>query len=124
MNNENAKENTINWASGLNVIAGIWLFIATWALNSQMGVSRNMDWIFGIVVFVLALVRLGARSQGGWASWLNVLVGIWLIIAPFACGYQSGAQEWNSVIVGIIVAILGIASGATGATRHHPTATA
>jgi hypothetical protein len=122
--NESTKQSAISWTSGINLIAGIWLFIATWALNSQTSASRTNDWIFGVVIVVLAWIRLSARSRGGVASWLNVLAGIWLIIAPFALHYETAAQQWNSVVVGIVVAVLGIASGATGATTGHPAATA
>jgi hypothetical protein len=42
-------------------------------------------------------------------SWANFVLGLWLIIAPFALGYSSvPAATWNSVIVGIVVAVLSI----------------
>lgn len=125
--NENERQGTISWASGINLIAGIWLFISAWAVTSMMGASRSNDLIFGIIVFVLSWIRMANRSRAGVASWLNVLCGIWLIIAPFALGYQGGGQTWNSVVVGIIVAVLGIVSGSAGATHttgHTPMTTA
>ena len=121
--NEESSQKTISWASGINLIAGIWLFISTWAVYAQMSAARSNDIIFGIIVFVLAWIRLANRARSGVASWLNVLAGIWLIIAPFALHYESNGQTWNSVVVGIIVAILGIVSGSAGATQH-PAATA
>ncbi|HVU34923.1 MAG TPA: SPW repeat protein [Opitutaceae bacterium] len=122
--NESEKQQTISWASGINLIAGIWLFISTWAVSSAASSSRSNDIIFGIIVFVLSWIRLANRSRSGAASWLNVLAGIWLIIAPFALHFETAGQTWNSVIVGIIVAILGIVSGGAGASTHHPAATA
>ena len=125
MNNSEAnKETAISWASGINLVLGIWLFISTWAVNSMLSASRTNNIIFGIIVFVLSWLRLANRAKSGVASWLNVLCGIWLIIAPFAMHYETAGQTWNSVIIGVIVAILGIVSGSAGATRHHPTATA
>lgn len=121
--NNNEKQTTMSWASGINLILGIWLFISAWAVSSSIGGSRTNDIIFGVIVFVLSWIRLANRSRSGVASWLNVLAGIWLIIAPFAVHYQTSGQTWNSVIVGIIVAILGIVSGSTGASTH-PTVTA
>jgi SPW repeat len=39
-------------------------------------------------------------------SGLNVLAGIWLIIAPWWLGYTSGDPKWNDVVFGIVVAVL------------------
>lgn len=122
MNNEN-RESTVSWASGVNLILGIWLFISAWAVNAMASSARSNDVVLGIVVFVLSWIRLANRARAGMASWLNVLAGIWLIIAPFALHYETVGQVWNSVIVGIVIAVLGIVSGSAGATRH-PTATA
>lgn len=41
-------------------------------------------------------------------STLNLLVGIWLIIAPFIFGYSTVAMMNDSVITGIVVAILAV----------------
>jgi SPW repeat len=40
--------------------------------------------------------------QPGW-SWLNLILGIWLVISPFVL-FASGVAMWNNVIVGIIIA--------------------
>ncbi len=50
-----------------------------------------------------------------WQNWLNVILGVWLILSPWIFGYvgKSGAL-WNSVIVGILVAVLAYGSNATG----------
>jgi hypothetical protein len=43
-------------------------------------------------------------------SWANFVLGLWLVIAPFALRYSTvpAAATWNSVIVGIVVAVLSI----------------
>jgi hypothetical protein len=48
------------------------------------------------------------KAPGAWASWLNVLLGIWLIVSPFALGYSgaAGIATWNSVILGVGVIVL------------------
>ncbi|MBI2952860.1 MAG: SPW repeat protein [Chloroflexi bacterium] len=44
--------------------------------------------------------------------WVSVILGIWLIIAPWVLRY-SGDQPatWNSVIVGIIMLLVGLYVG-------------
>jgi hypothetical protein len=41
-----------------------------------------------------------------WPSWIDFLLGIWLIIAPFALGYRglSGRATGEDVIFGILIA--------------------
>jgi hypothetical protein len=42
-------------------------------------------------------------------SWINFVLGLWLIIAPFALRYSTvSTAMWNNVIVGIVVAVLAI----------------
>jgi hypothetical protein len=42
-------------------------------------------------------------------SWANFVLGLWLIIAPFALRYNMiPTATWNNVIVGIVVAVLSI----------------
>ena len=54
---------------------------------------------------ILALVRW-SMHQSGW-SWLNLILGIWLVISPFVF-FLSGVAMWNNVIVGIIIAALAL----------------
>jgi uncharacterized membrane protein len=40
-------------------------------------------------------------------SWVNFVLGLWLIVAPFALLYRGiSAALWDNVIVGIIIAAL------------------
>jgi len=42
-------------------------------------------------------------------SWINFILGLWLIVAPFALHYRDITMAmWNNVIVGIVIAILAI----------------
>jgi len=51
-------------------------------------------------------------AGGGWrenvatAAGLNLIAGIWLIIAPFVLGYSNGDPYWNDIVFGAIVAVL------------------
>ena len=42
-------------------------------------------------------------------SWINFILGLWLIIAPFVLHFSNNpVATWNSVIVGVVVAVLSI----------------
>jgi hypothetical protein len=38
------------------------------------------------------------------AAGLNVIAGIWLIIAPFVLGYGDGDPYWNDIVFGALIA--------------------
>jgi hypothetical protein len=98
-------------ANILLVVGGVWLIIAPFVINyASVSQAAWNDVIVGIVVAVAALANMGARA--GWLSWLNFLLGVWLIVAPFALSYKSAAPTWNDVVLGVIVCILAAWSGA------------
>lgn len=105
----NTPERSEGGRSWVNVVLGIWVLISPFVLTFP---SQRMVWnnvATGIVVGIFAILRLSARSQSGW-SWINVLLGIWLILSPFVLGFVHGAALWNNVIVGIIIAALALSN--------------
>jgi hypothetical protein len=44
-----------------------------------------------------------------WASWLNLILGLWMIISPWVVGYAVNPTAlWNGVVLGILIGIAGI----------------
>ena len=42
-------------------------------------------------------------------AWLNVLVGIWLVLSPFVLGFPMGSRiMWGNLISGILVISLSL----------------
>jgi hypothetical protein len=96
-------------ASTLNVFAGIWLIISAWVLGfAGMRVPFSDTLLVGIAVLILAAILLAVPSAVG-LSWLNFLLGIWLIISPFVLGFTTvSARMTNAIILGILVAFFGL----------------
>jgi hypothetical protein len=57
--------------------------------------------VTGIVVGALAIIRW-VMGQPGW-TWINLFLGMWLVISPFVLVLGTAAM-WSNVILGIIVA--------------------
>lgn len=94
-------------ASWINVIAGAWLIISPFVLNYGSSTPSTNDTWLGIIVGVLALIRAFSSIRSTyWISWLSVVAGIWLIIAPFTLGYTNGTAITNDILLGIIVAVV------------------
>lgn len=102
--------NQVQTTSGINVLAGIWLFISAFVIYAHGPMVTN-NIIFGIIVTVLALIRVSGAYDQSWLSWLNALCGIWVIISPWAVmgtGANGPTQGMiiNNVITGAVVAVL------------------
>lgn len=97
----------VTTASGLDVLAGLWLVLAPFLLGYS-GTPLMNDIIIGLAVAVFAGSRLlGDGYKIAWPSWVNVLLGLWLFFAPFTLGYtEMSTALWNDVILGIVVVVL------------------
>lgn len=43
-----------------------------------------------------------------WQNWANVVLGLWLLVAPAVLGTitTEGANPWNSWVVGVAIAVI------------------
>jgi hypothetical protein len=94
-------------ASGLNVLAGIWLIIAPFVLSYGSGDSIWNDIICGVIVGVLALAKFGGLHRAVGLSWINAIVGVWLFVSAFWLE-ETATAGWNNIILGIIVFALAL----------------
>jgi hypothetical protein len=103
------RHSQVKWASGLNILAGLWLMASPWVL-AYVDISEPARWnslLVGMAVVVIAGIRFFLGYQAGWLSWANVVLGFWLTMAPFILQYETVTGFWNSVLVGLLIAFLG-----------------
>lgn len=104
----------------LDILVGIWLILAPFLLGySGNNTALWNDVILGIAVVIFSATQTaGASRRISWPSWVNILAGIWLVLAPFALGYSFlTVALWNDIISGIII----IALAAFAAFSSSPT---
>jgi len=114
------------WQDWVNLILGIWLFIAPWVWHSATATAASATsagpnaWVLGVIVVVMALWALAAPAVQ-FPEWINALAGIWLFIAPWVLGFArtTASSAWNQWVVGVIVFILAIWA-ASNASHTHP----
>jgi hypothetical protein len=88
-----------------NLILGAFLFLSPWIFGFEAGTAAQNAHIAGIVIAVLAIAALAAFTV--WEEWLNLLVGLWTLVAPWVLGFQGNTTAMTiHVIVGVIVAVL------------------
>lgn len=105
----------IKTAGWLNVLAGVWLIISPYVLGFARTSAATNAIIVGIIVGILALISATSPESAMWTSWLNIILGVWMIISPFILGFTGGAIVMNSIILGIIVIALSAWSSSTTA---------
>ena len=90
-------------ASGANLLLGAWLIVSP-AVFYTTDVSFWNNIVVGVAVFLLAGLRVLVPRMGTKIlSWLNVLLGIWLVFSPFLLDYGMRSVAWNDIIVGILL---------------------
>jgi hypothetical protein len=115
------------WQDWVNLLLGIWLFISPWALAYAAEWPRAA-WnahIFGAAIVIFAAVAVYVPQV--WEEWLNIVLGIWMIISPWILGFDSNRNVTaNAVAVGVLVTALAVWAMARdqGFKRwwndHHP----
>ena len=103
----NSSMQSIRTLSVVSLLAGLWLAISPYFLDySGLGSAMTNSVIIGIVVAVLAIVRFN-EDQMTWPSWLNALLGVWMILAPAVIGFSySSTAGLNSLILGIVILVV------------------
>ncbi len=105
------------------VLAGIWLVISPFILGYNSAGNATQQIVFGAIVIILGFVRM-ALPNVVWPSWVNFIIGLWVIVAPFTMAATTAAR-WNEVITGIIVAVVAYSSSVVtthshSTHSHHP----
>lgn len=115
---ESRTQDTVRGLSVANIILGAWLIVSPFLFYTFTATELWNSVILGIIVAVLAIIRLGLPKQS-WLSLINGIAGIWLILSPFFLTFEATSAYWNTIVLGIAVAIIGFVNGSMGAEEGH-----
>lgn len=122
-----------NWQDMVNIILGLLLVVAPWALGyatvspaegvepavAVTSVAAISSWISGGLVALLAAAALVRTFE--WEEWVTGFLGLWIVIAPWALSFASVQQAAAAhVVLGILIAAL--AGWDIWSVRHAPPA--
>ena len=95
--------NKQRWQDWTNVLLGVWLVLAPFSGVGVVGdVAAINSYLTGTAVAIFAIAAL-ARPQL-WEEYTNLVLGLWLIAAPFALGFTNLAGSmWNQITVGLLI---------------------
>ena len=115
-----------SWAqlpSALNLLAGGWLLLSPMMLYPALVRADSPAWndmVVGVVIALFAMVRLVSPRGSANLSWINFVLGGWLIASPFVLSTSLARYPtvalWNEILVGAAVMLLATWSALRG--RH------
>lgn len=99
----------VQTATGLNILAGIWLLISPFIVSGFGSTSTANNVVCGIVIGLIATTRWVAMPDTPVPSWMNAILGLWVLVSPWLLGFSTRmGPTWNNVILGIIVVCLAV----------------
>ncbi len=98
------------WQDWANVLLGVYLVLAPFfGIGAVNDVAAINSYLTGTAVAIFAIAAL-ARPRV-WEEYTNLVLGLWLIVAPFALGFTNlAASTLNQISVGILVGGIALAA--------------
>jgi SPW repeat len=102
----------------INLVLAVCLFFSPWAIGFVTDVTPTWNaWIVGVALGALAIATLSVFAE--WEEWVNVLLGLWLVVSPWLLGFATNVNAmWTHVIMGVLVAAA--SAWAVWGHRHAP----
>jgi heme/copper-type cytochrome/quinol oxidase subunit 3 len=90
----------------INLVLGVLLFISPWLLGfADMELAAINAWIAGGIVIALAVSALVSFRQ--WEEWVNIVVGLWVAVAPWILGFTGlTGPRWGHLALGLLIALV------------------
>ncbi len=99
---------TVPWRLLVSAALGLWLMAAP-AVFETSGVAADSDHLVGALAITTAVIAMAEVVRAG--RFLNVLFGVWLIVAPWLFSGASAGARVNDVITGVAVILLSFRRG-------------
>jgi hypothetical protein len=90
-------------ARSMAAFVGFWLFLSAF-LWPHGRVQLTNAWVVGIVAVTVALAGLDGHPR---ARFINVALGLWLVVSTFFLPGTTHATAVNHVLVGALLVTLG-----------------
>jgi hypothetical protein len=104
----------MRWGAWLNVIAGVLLVIAPFALGyyTLSDIAMYEAVVVGLLVAGVALWSALSTDAPAYLDYILAALGGWSILAPFVLGYHATVEVARNtdVVMGIAVALIALVS--------------
>lgn len=98
---------TIRWQDWMCVLLGSWLVVSPWEMGYSLNEVATADacGLGGVLVVfnVISACRLSDKGQ----EIFNILLGAWLIFAPYSLNFSAdNLPSINAIVIGVMVIAL------------------
>ncbi|WP_159588838.1 SPW repeat protein [Chelativorans xinjiangense] len=111
--------NEQRWQDWITTLIGFYVFLSPWVIpyffpdSAVTGMAAWSHYVVGAAIVIMGIVALASDQL--WEEWVEVFLGVWLVIAPWALGFAEMTPfVWNSVIIGVILMALSASTLFTG----------
>jgi SPW repeat-containing protein len=87
-----------------SLVVGVFVFVSPWLFSYANGVVRLDFWISSALIAGASAVAILAFSE--WEDWLNLMLGLWMVSAPWLLGFAHTRAMHMSIGIGCLVAYL------------------
>jgi hypothetical protein len=92
------------WQYRVMLVLGWWLVFSPFFFYGSLNDAAAWNsYLLGSAVVLLAVWTLPVLER--WEERVNLVLGLWLIVAPFALGFYHAevAAAWNQIILGMLI---------------------
>src|SRR5579871_2291661 len=87
-----------------NLLLAVILFGAPWFLAHASRTAALDLWLSSAAIIILSLAAIIAFSV--WEEWINVALGVWLVVSPWILGFAHTGAMHFSIGIGIATTFL------------------
>ena len=91
-----------------STVLGLWLMVSPSVFGTQAA-AADSDHLAGALVVTIAVIAMAEVVRAG--RFLNVLLGAWLVFAPWLLGGGGAGARWNDIVVGAAIVALSVFRG-------------
>lgn len=121
------RARSLRWQDWVNLVLGVWLFVSPWALGFHAALPGSSGNFFIVAVAMVVFAIVGLNARWLWQEWVNLALGIWMIVSPWVIGFNTNtAARDDAILVGIVAGVMALWAlmerhriGATTATGEH-----
>jgi heme/copper-type cytochrome/quinol oxidase subunit 3 len=97
-----------HWQDAVNAVLGAWLVLSPWAIG-YVGEAAAMANAIVIGVALIAAALGAIFVPRAWEEWTEGVLGLWLIVSPWALGFATlNGTRLTAVVTGIAIAALAL----------------
>jgi len=105
MHTDNTAAHAIRVSAVINILIGLWVFVTPWIYGAAWNNPTSWNaWLLGPLLVLLALGRWLSPLTSRKVGWLNMLLGFWLFLSPWALGYTFNSGRFvNNLCAGAVI---------------------